>query len=159
MMAPDQTTQSQGGYMDRAIDRGLLVAALCMVLSGCVSPGPQSAKEPPAALAAGGPAQAGATHAASATSAPATNATATAAAPTTAAAKSTGKPPPGFKARKRDGELLYCRTVQSTGTHFPEERCWRPEQVEAALLKQQEDSQRLLRERQQSGCRGVDCPN
>lgn len=65
------------------------------------------------------------------------------------------KPPPGFKARKRDGELVYCRTVQATGSLFPEEQCWPPEKVWAALEKQRESSQRLLK--QQRGCRGTDC--
>jgi hypothetical protein len=142
--------------------RWAVVYVLCVAVSACAgAPGekPQAGSE--RSVASGAPVAA---VAASATP-PGATATLATAKPSPAAAaavspgasvnRSNAKPPPGFKARRRDGELVYCRTVQSTGSHFPEEQCWPPEKVWAALERQRESSQRLLE--QPRGCRGADC--
>lgn len=129
-----------------------LVLALCLALGACAAGGAHKS-DGAAQPSSGGPGAAAAT--APAASVPAAAKAATATTATAAATQSPPKPPPGFKARKRDGQLVYCRTVQSTGSHFPEEQCWPPEKVQAALDRQREASQKLLE--QQRGCRGTEC--
>ena len=41
------------------------------------------------------------------------------------------KPPPGWKTRRRGGEILYCKTVNSTGSMFAQEVCLTPKELEA----------------------------
>jgi hypothetical protein len=91
----------------------------------------------------------------------ATTAAATAATPaaTTAAATTTAPaqpaPPPGFKARKRNGETVYCTKVQPTGSLFPQDVCYTPQQLETLRAQQKKAADRLLTK--PTGCRGQDC--
>jgi hypothetical protein len=134
--------------MNRPMDwiRVGLAASLCLALAACAA-GPKVPASD--AQRADGAATVAAVPVAS------TPAAATATSPEAAAPQAAFKPPPGFKARKRKGEIVYCRTVVVTGSQFPQEQCWPPEQLQAALEKQKESSQRLLR--QQRGCRGSEC--
>jgi hypothetical protein len=140
----------------------LVVYVLCVALSACAGAPDEKPKAGTERSSASGTSVAAVAASANSPGAAATRATAkpppaaaVSGSPGAAATGSTAKPPPGFKARRRDGELVYCRTVQSTGSHFPEEQCWPPEKVWAALEKQRESSQRLLE--QQRGCRGSEC--
>jgi hypothetical protein len=62
-----------------------------------------------------------------------------------ASAATPAQPPPGWKSKKRrSGELVYCRTVNSTGSMFPQEVCLTPEELDAALAAQKNNAQRTL---------------
>jgi hypothetical protein len=88
-----------------------------------------------------------------------TPATAATPAATTAAATTTvpaqPAPPPGFKARKRNGETVYCTKVQPTGSLFPQDVCYTPQQLETLRAQQKKAADRLLTK--PTGCRGQDC--
>ncbi|MGB5101945.1 MAG: hypothetical protein WBO04_01325 [Steroidobacteraceae bacterium] len=87
-----------------------------------------------------------------AVAAPAAPSAATASAPaTTAAAKSAPTAPPGYKARVRKGETVYCKTIEATGSHFPQEACF----TQAQLDQQKAGAGRLLNKR--AGCRIEGC--
>ena len=54
-------------------------------------------------------------------------------------AKSAPPAPPGYKARVRKGETVYCKTVEVTGSYFPKEVCYTVDAL-AELEKQQNNS-------------------
>lgn len=66
------------------------------------------------------------------------------AAPTTAAATSVTTAPPGYKARVRKGQTVYCRTVEVTGSNFPKEVCYTPEALAAMERLQRDSAGRIL---------------
>ena len=52
--------------------------------------------------------------------------------------------PPGWTAKKRKGELVYCKKTEVTGSLFPKERCLYAEDLDIVLRKQKEAAQRTL---------------
>ena len=52
--------------------------------------------------------------------------------------------PPGWTAKQRSGEVVYCKKVEVTGSLFPEETCLYPEDLDVVLRKQKEAAQRTL---------------
>ena len=52
--------------------------------------------------------------------------------------------PPGWTAKQRSGEVVYCRKVDVTGSMFPRETCLYPEDLDVVLRKQKEAAQRTL---------------
>ena len=110
--------------------RNLALLATWMVFAGCTSQSPVDPTPAAAATPATGASGAAATSTATQASAP--------------AAASAG-PPPGWKAKQRDGLTYYCRTVEITGSMFPKEKCYEPEVLEAMLQAHKEEAQRLDR--------------
>lgn len=97
--------------------------AIAALLVGCAS---QSAPKPMAV-------------AATTTVAPAAGA-----ASTTEAARSATTAPPGYKARVRKGQTVYCKTVEVTGSNFPKEVCYTPEALAAMERLQKDSAGRIL---------------
>ena len=52
--------------------------------------------------------------------------------------------PPGWTAKQRSGEVVYCKKVDVTGSMFPRETCLYPEDLDVVLRKQREAAQRTL---------------
>ena len=52
--------------------------------------------------------------------------------------------PPGWTAKTRSGDVVYCRKVDVTGSLFPKETCLYPEDLDVVLRKQKEAAQRTL---------------
>jgi hypothetical protein len=52
--------------------------------------------------------------------------------------------PPGWTAKQRSGEVVYCKKVDVTGSMFPRETCLYPEDLDVVLRKQKEGAQRTL---------------
>lgn len=71
-------------------------------------------------------------------------AVAAASAPASVPAATPAQPPPGWKEKRRSGELVYCKTVNSTGSMFAQEVCLTPKELEAALATQKNNAQRAL---------------
>ena len=53
-------------------------------------------------------------------------------------------PPPGWNSKRRAGKIVYCKTVDVTGSHFPQEVCLEPAQLEAVLRQQKKQAERTL---------------
>lgn len=66
------------------------------------------------------------------------------AAPTTESAKAAPIAPPGYKARVRKGQTVYCKTVEVTGSNFPREVCYTPEALAAQERLQKDSAGRIL---------------
>jgi hypothetical protein len=134
--------------------------AIAAQLAGCANqPVAQTAASDSASSAlvtgtAGAPAEATMAATAAATAAAATTPSATAAAATTAPAKAT--PPPGYKKRiRKDGATVYCTKLQPTGSMFPQDVCYTPEQLETLRAQQKKSADRLLNK--PVGCRVEGC--
>ena len=52
--------------------------------------------------------------------------------------------PPGWTAKTRSGDVVYCKKVDVTGSLFPKETCLYPEDLDVVLRKQKEAAQRTL---------------
>jgi hypothetical protein len=117
-------------------------------LVGCASQAPSTAPAPVAPPTAAP---------AAAATAPAASTTATAPEPAAKVASAAGSaddpaavkldpsaPPAGWKSRKRSGQTVYCKTVNVTGSMFPQEACLTPEQLEQALRVQKTNAKRTL---------------
>jgi len=66
------------------------------------------------------------------------------AATTTDSAESAPTAPPGYKARVRKGQTVYCKTVEVTGSNFPKEVCYTPEALAAMERLQKDSTGRIL---------------
>jgi hypothetical protein len=52
-------------------------------------------------------------------------------------------------------ETVYCTKVQPTGSLFPQDVCYTPQQLETLRAQQKKAADRLLTK--PTGCRGQDC--
>ncbi len=65
------------------------------------------------------------------------------------------KVPSGYRRVKRDGRELYCRSVVTLGSRFPEEMCFTREQLEE--IARRTDSTMDEMERNRKVCVGAGC--
>ena len=120
--------------------RAALMAVILAVVAGCST---QPTK----------PAQ----SAAAENDAPAKQSQAASAGPASAASVPTveKKVPSGYRRVKRDGRELYCRSVVTLGSRFPEEMCFTREQLEE--IARRTDSAMDDMERNRKICVGAGC--
>ena len=120
--------------------RAALMAVILAVVAGCST---QPTK----------PAQ----SAAAENDAPAKQSQAASAGPASAASVPTveKKVPSGYRRVKRDGRELYCRSVVTLGSRFPEEMCFTREQLEE--IARRTDSTMDEMERNRKICVGAGC--
>jgi hypothetical protein len=52
-------------------------------------------------------------------------------------------PPPGFRAKKRGGLVVYCRREEPRGTRFPAEVCYDEKGLRDLAQQQREDQQKV----------------
>lgn len=112
------------------MSKAIVSLSMAVVLTGCAS------QPAPEAMTATAP-----TPAVSATVVP----------DATAAAKPASSVPAGYKVRIRKGETYYCKTIEATGSHFPQEACF----TRAQLDQQKAANERLLNRR--AGCKVEGC--
>ena len=127
--------------------------AVAVLLSGCASTPsgtpPDGAAATPAVAAV---APAAPSVAASPAAAAAGADVAGTAAPTPAAGAV--KSYPGYKAKQRDGQTVYCKKVAKIGSHFAEETCMTEAEMEQLAQKAEEDRQQFRRNQTLCGTPG-----
>lgn len=106
------------------MSKTIVSLAIAAILAGCAS---RSAPKPMAVAAT------------TTAAAPAAGAASTA-----EAARSATTAPPGYKARVRKGQTVYCKTVEVTGSNFPKQVCYTPEALAAMERLQKDSAGRIL---------------
>ena len=131
--------------------RFIATVAMLVMLAACAStpatPGGSSA-------ATGGPASAPAPTASLAGDAGKAAPAATSAPATGSGSGPGDRPPPGYKAKSRKGETLWCRTEEITGSRFGRELCWTPEELQRMLENNETEVFDLFRKQPACGMQG-----